>query len=168
MDHGPPGNTGDNQNACGYRQQRALSTEFVDLLELRKIAIAWAARTEVIEPFLSFREPHRSRRDPLENVSAGTSASLRIRKLFEQTTAQRIQDALFVSRGISLFVQACLPLRTLPTTPRIYIQLTSAGLLRLSSFEQSHNVPSSFFQPVLEFHLRLLLRHAQPSRNLFP
>ena len=158
----------DNQDAGGDRKQRSRSTELVCFSELRKVLIAWAAGAEVIEPFLGFRERHRSRRDSLENVRARTSAALRIRKLFEQTSAQRIQDALFVSRGISLFVQACLPLRTLPTTARIYIQLTSAGLLRLSSFEQSHNVPSSFFQPVLEFHLRLLLRHAQPGRNLFP
>lgn len=168
LEQDPASNTSNNQRARRHREYHSRSPMAIGLSKLRKISIAWAARTEVIEPFLRFPERRRSRRNSPENVRAGTSAPLRIWKLFEQTTAQRIQDALFVSRGISLFVQACLPLRTLPTTPRIYIQLTSAGLLGLPAFEQSHNGPSGFFQPVLEFHLRLLLRYAQPGRNLFP
>ena len=106
-----PGRDGsNNQHARGDREYHSRSTTTIVLSNLRQISIAWTARTEVIEPFLRFRERHRSRRDSLENVRPRTPAPLRIWKLFEQTSAQRIQDALFVSRGISLFVQASLSL----------------------------------------------------------
>lgn len=86
----------------------------------------------MIEPLFRFVERHRSRRDSLKLVSARASGTLRIWKLFEQASTQCVEDALFAVRGISFFVQACLPLRTLYTTPRIYIQLTLAGLVRVS------------------------------------
>jgi len=132
LEQHPTGNTRRNQYAGGYCKQRALSPEFVRFSESRKVAVAWAARAEVIEPLLRLSEWHPARCDSLKHVSAGASGTLRIWKLFEQTSTQRVEDASFVLRGISLFVQACLPLRIPSTTARIYIELTSAGLLRVS------------------------------------
>ena len=48
--------------------------------------------------------------DFLEDVGPWTSGTAGIRKLLEQTTAQGIEDAPFVLRGISLCVQVCLTL----------------------------------------------------------
>src|SRR6266850_1097633 len=118
----PTGDTSNNQNARCDCEQLALLPDFVRFSESRKVAIAWAARPEVIEPLLRFREWHPARGDSLEQVSARASGTLRIWKLFEQTSTQCVEDAPFVLRGISLFVQACLPLRTPSTTTRIYIQ----------------------------------------------
>lgn len=105
----PTGNARDNQNARRDRKESALPAELVDLSELRKVAITWAARAKVIEPLLRLRERHRSRRDSLKNVRAGTPGALRIREFPEQTTAQRIQDALFILLRVSLRVQIRLP-----------------------------------------------------------
>src|ERR1700692_1830582 len=112
----PTGDTSSNQNARCDCEQCALFAEFMGFSEFRKVAIAGAARTEMIEPLFSLVEWHRSRSDSLKHVSARASGTLRIRKFLEQTPAQRIHDAPFLSRGISLFVQACLPLRILSTT----------------------------------------------------
>src|SRR6266849_1025896 len=88
----------------------------------------------MIEPLLCFRERHLSRRDSLENIRARAPGAFRVRKLLEQPTAQRIQDAHFVSLRVSLCVQTCLPLQTLSRfTEKIY----QVGLIQ----------PSSAFQP---------------------
>jgi hypothetical protein len=93
----------------------------VNGLELREITVARAAGSEVIEPFLRLGQWHRMRGDSLENLRARASGALRIWKLFEQTTAQRIQDALFISLRVSLCVQARLPLQTLsPFSEKIH------------------------------------------------
>src|SRR5216684_7924372 len=107
----PTGDTSNNQNARCDCEQSALFAEFMGFSEFRKVAIAGAARTEMIEPLLRFREWHPARCDSLKHVSARASGTLRIWKLFEQTSTQCVEDAPFVLRGISLFVQACLPLR---------------------------------------------------------
>jgi hypothetical protein len=85
----------------------------VGSLELRKLAVARAAGSQVIEPLLRFGEWHFMRSDSLENIRARASGAVRIRELLEQTTAQRIQDALFIPLRVSLRVQTCLPLQTL-------------------------------------------------------
>jgi hypothetical protein len=90
-------------------------------LELIEIAVARAAGSQVIEPLLRFGEWHFMRGDSLENISARAADTVRIRKLFENTTAQCIQDALFISLGVSLCGQTCLPLQTLsPFSEKIH------------------------------------------------
>ena len=74
----------------------------------------------MIEPFFRFRERHRSRSDSLKNVRARALATLRIGELFEQTSAQCIQDALFVRSRVSSRVQVRLSFTS--TTKGIYIQ----------------------------------------------
>ena len=56
----------------------------------------------MIEPLLRFGEWHFMRGDSPENIRARAPGTVRIRELLEQTTAQRIQDALFVSLRVSL------------------------------------------------------------------
>jgi len=85
LEQHPTSNTRCNQYAGGYRKQRALSPEFVRFSESRKVAVAWAARAEVIEPFLRFCERHPTRCDSLKHFSAGASGALRVWKVFEQT-----------------------------------------------------------------------------------
>src|SRR5438128_1708140 len=122
-------------------------------LELRKIAVARAAGSQVIEPLLRFGEWHFMRGDSLENVRARAPGAVRVRKLFEQTTAQRIQDAHFVSLRISLYVQTCLPLQTLSRfTKKIHpvalIQSSSAfqpsAVERCSVESSPHRSQTSF------------------------
>ena len=64
----------------------------------------------MIEPLLRLREVHFMRGDSFQNFGARTPNTVRIRKVLEQTAAQRSQDALFLSLGICLCVQVCLPL----------------------------------------------------------
>jgi hypothetical protein len=45
------------------------------------------------------------RGDSPEDIRAGAPGTVRIRELLEQTTAQRIQDALFVSLRVPFRVQ---------------------------------------------------------------
>ena len=90
-------------------------------LELRKIAVARAAGSQVIEPLLRIGQRQRMRSDSPEDIRAGAPGTVRIRELLEQTTAQRIQDALFISIGICLSVQTCLSLQTLsPFSEKIH------------------------------------------------
>src|SRR5579859_6214037 len=103
-------------------------------LKFGKVAIARAAGSQVIEPPLRFGEWHFMRGDFPENISARAPGTVRIRELLEQTTAQRIQDALFVSLRVPFRVQTCLPLQTLsPFSENIHpldlIQLPWAFLL---------------------------------------
>ncbi len=101
----PTADTRSNQNARCDCEERALVPEFVDSSELRKVAIARAARTEVIEPLSRFVEGHRSRRDSRQDFRTWAPAALGIRKILEQTTAKCVQESPFVSRGISFCVQ---------------------------------------------------------------
>jgi hypothetical protein len=64
----------------------------------------------MIEPLLRLREVHFMRGDSLQNFNAWAPNTVRIRKVPEQTATQRSQDALFLSFGICLCVQVCLPL----------------------------------------------------------
>ena len=64
----------------------------------------------MIEPLLRLREVHFMRGDLFQNFRAWTPNTVRIRKVSEQTTTERSQDALFLPLGISLYVQVCLPL----------------------------------------------------------
>src|SRR5260370_2561854 len=104
----PTGDASNNQNARCDCEQLALLAEFMGFSEFRKVAIARAARTEMIEPLFCFVEWHRPRRDFLQNVRPGTPATSGIWKLPEQTTAKCVQESLFVSRGISSRVQTSL------------------------------------------------------------
>jgi hypothetical protein len=81
--------------------------------EVAKVPVTGAAGSQVIEPLFRFGECHLMKGDPLENIRARASGTVRIRELLEQTTAQRIQDALFVSLRVSLRVQTTLPCQTL-------------------------------------------------------
>src|SRR5712664_1316808 len=108
MQQHPTGDTRCNQNTRCDCKQRALLSEFVGFSEFRKVVIAGAARTEMIEPLFRFAEWHRSRRDSLQNVRAGTPTTSRIWELLEQTTAKCVQESPFVSRGISSCVQMSL------------------------------------------------------------
>src|ERR1700731_5174488 len=104
----PTGDTSNNQNARCDCEQCALFAESMRFSEFRKVAIAGAARTEMIEPLFSLVEWHRSRCDSLQNVRAWTSAAFGIWKLPEQTAAKCIQEPLFISRRISFGVQPSL------------------------------------------------------------
>ena len=64
----------------------------------------------MIEPLLHVREVHFMRSDSFQNFRAWTPNTVRIRKVPEQTATERSQDALFLSLGICLCVQNCLPL----------------------------------------------------------
>ena len=59
----------------------------------------------MIEPLLRFGEWHFMRGDSPENIRARAPGTVRVRELLEQTTAQRIQDALFVSLRVPFRVQ---------------------------------------------------------------
>ena len=64
----------------------------------------------MIEPLLRLREVHFMRGDSFQNFGARAPNTVRIRKVPEQTATERSQNALFLSLGISLRVQDCLPL----------------------------------------------------------
>ena len=74
-------------------------------LKFGKVAIARAAGSQVIEPLLRLGQWHCMRGDSPEDIRAGAPGTVRIRELLEQTTAQRIQDALFVSLRVPFRVQ---------------------------------------------------------------
>jgi hypothetical protein len=84
----------------------------------------------VIEPFLRSGQGHLARGDALQNVRAGARASLRIRKLVEQTTPQHLEEALFLLRGVRFVAQDVLtPIKSEtganPKTSRSIIELIS-------------------------------------------
>ena len=64
----------------------------------------------MIEPLLRLIEVHFMRGDSLQNPRAWAPYTVRVRTVLEQTATQSCQDALFVSLGIRLCVQVCLPL----------------------------------------------------------
>jgi hypothetical protein len=74
-------------------------------LKFGKVAVARAAGSQVIEPLLRFAEWHFMRDNSPENIRARAPGTVWIRELLEQTTAQRIQDALFVSLRVPFRVQ---------------------------------------------------------------
>jgi len=63
LQQNPTGDTSKNQNARCDCKELALLAEFMDFSEFRKVAIAGAAGTEMIEPLFRFIEWHRSRGD---------------------------------------------------------------------------------------------------------
>jgi hypothetical protein len=113
LEQDPTGDSNNYQDARGNGKERSRATALVGRLELRKIAVTRAAGSQVIEPLLRFDEWHLVRRDPFKNIRTRAARSVRIRELLEQTAAQCIQDALFISRRVSLRFQTCLPLQTL-------------------------------------------------------
>lgn len=115
----------------------------------------------MIEPLFRFIEWHRSRRDSLQNVRAGTSAAFGIWKLLEQTTAKCVQEPLFLSSRISFCVQPSL----LAANLLDYLsELNSTPMgLRGSLARALHhpnNVLPDLFQVVLKFHFGLLFCNA--------
>jgi len=62
--------------------------------ELREIAIAWAAGSQVVQIGFSLCERNPVKSNSPQDVRAGTSGTLRIWKLLEQTTAQRVESPL--------------------------------------------------------------------------
>ncbi len=84
------------------------------------------------EPLFCLRQCHLAEGDFPENFGAWAPDPVRIRELLEQTTAKRIQNALFVCGRISLCVQVCL---TLCNAQRTYIRPPSAGLFEILSFQ---------------------------------
>ena len=111
-----------NQDAGRYCKQRAFSPKLIRFLKLRKISVARTARAEVIQPLLRFRERHPMRRHAFQDVGGRASDAFGIRKLCEQTPAQRMQDALFFLRGIWLVAQRSSPrIRLNPKRARNHI-----------------------------------------------
>src|ERR1700730_14543572 len=135
----PTGDTSNNQNARCDCEQCALFAEFMGFSEFRKVAIAGAARTEMIEPLFSLVEWHRSRRDSFQNVRAGTPAASGIWKLPDQTTAKCVQESLFVSRGISSCVQTSLLLHRHNIKSKSCQRIFPSHWSQIFSFQQSDN-----------------------------
>ena len=75
----------------------------------------------MIEPLLRFRERHPMRRHAFQDLGRRASDTFGIRELLEQTSAQRIQDALFVFRGIWLLAQR--------SSPRIRLNPKRLGII---------------------------------------
>src|SRR6266851_6990837 len=102
------------------------------------------------------------RGDSLENIRAGASGTVGIRKLLEQATAQRIKDALFVSLRVSLCVQICLPLQTLsPFSEKIH----PADLTQIPSAFPPLAIArySDEFSPIRIETSSLLSAHSRPT-----
>src|SRR5882724_11605508 len=114
----------------------------------------------MIEPLFRFIEWHRSRRNPLQNVRAWTSAAFGIWKLLEQTTAKCVQEPLFLSRRISFCVQPSL------LAANLLDYLTEHNCAprqfrgsRTRALHDPNDVLPDFLQVVLEFHFGLLFCH---------
>src|SRR6266852_1314313 len=97
LEQHPTGDSNSNQDARGNGYERSCPSALLGNLELRKIAVARAAGSQVVQPLLRFGEWHFMRGDFPENIRARAPGAIRIRELLEQTTAQPIQNALFVS-----------------------------------------------------------------------
>ena len=78
-------------------------------LELQEVTVTWAARTQVIEPFVCFGDRHGPRSDLLEKLPVRTPVTIRVRILLEQASIEYIEDALFFSLEMTLRVQTCPP-----------------------------------------------------------
>ena len=112
VNQGPAANAGNDQYARGYRKQRSRAPTLILLTELREVAIARTARSQMLKPRVSLSKRHLAGRNPPQQLRTGTSNALGIGEFAQQSPPERIQDAPFVFRGIALFVQACLPLRS--------------------------------------------------------
>jgi hypothetical protein len=66
---------------------------------------AWTARTEMIQPLISFRQWNLVTRDTFEKRRAWTPDSLGIREISGQTPIQQIQYPLFLDAQSFLFLQ---------------------------------------------------------------
>ena len=77
----------------------------------------------MIEPPLCFRKRHFMRRDTLENLRGRAPFAGGIRKLLEQTSTQHLQEALFVTLGISHCAQKSSIHETLAYCPDVNSQL---------------------------------------------
>jgi hypothetical protein len=122
LEQHPTGDSNSNQDARGNGYERSRPSALLGNSELRKIAVARAAGSQVVQPLLRFGEWHFMRGDFPENIRARAPGTVRIRELFEQTAAQCIQDALFISLRVPLRVQTCLPLQTLsPFSEKIHL-----------------------------------------------
>jgi hypothetical protein len=106
----PTRDTANDQNARGNGEELSRPLAFEAGLKLRKISVARAAGSQMIEPLFRLGEWHFMGSDPPQNIRARAAATLRIWKLLKQAAPQRIQDASFVSLGIPLCVQTCLHL----------------------------------------------------------
>jgi hypothetical protein len=84
----PPSSGGrDNQDAGSNCENGSPSSLLKRFSQPSEIIVAGAAGAEVVEPFLSFRQRHLAGGDFLENFSAWTPDTVRVRELLEQTTA---------------------------------------------------------------------------------
>src|SRR6202795_1996214 len=135
----PTGDTSNNKNACCDCEQCAPFAEFMGFSEFRKVAIAGAARTEMIEPLFSLVEWHRSRRDSLQNVLAGTPAASGDWKIPDHATNKCVQEALFVSRRISSWVQTSLLLQRHIVKSKRCQRIFSSHRSQSFSFQQPDN-----------------------------
>jgi len=102
---GPTRETSYDQDTRGDGEKGLCSPALIGGPELREITVAGAAGGQVIEPLFRFGQRHLMTSDSLENVRARAPGTVRIRELLEQTTAQRIQDAFFVSLRVPFRVQ---------------------------------------------------------------
>jgi hypothetical protein len=98
----PARNRDGQKAAVRSREQYSRPARVVRLSQFLEIGITRAARAKVIEPLLRFRKRQFMRGDPLKNVIPRISDALTIRELFEQTAAQRVQNAPFIPLRISL------------------------------------------------------------------
>ncbi len=153
----PTGDTSNNQNARCDCEQCALFADFMGFSEFRKVAIAGAARTEMIEPLFSLVEWHRSRRDSLQNVRPGTPGTSGIWKLPDQTTAKCVQESLVLACGISSCVQTSLLLQRHNIKSKRCRRIFSNHRSQIFSFQQSDNTLPQLFQIIFEFLPRLFL-----------
>ena len=76
---------------------------------MQEVTVAWAARAQVIEPFLCLGDRHGVRSDLLEKLLVRTPVTIRVRILLKQTSIEYIEDALFFSLEMTLRAQTCPP-----------------------------------------------------------
>jgi len=80
LEQGPTGNTRSNQNARGYRKEGSLSPALVRFTELRKIAVARTAGSQVVQIDFSLCERNPVKSNSPQDFRAGTSSALWIGK----------------------------------------------------------------------------------------
>ena len=133
------------------RKQRSSVAPLVGFFEPLEIDVTRAAGTKVIQPLFRFVEWHRSKRDSLQNVRAGTPATSGIWKIPDQTTAKCVQESLFVSRGISSCVQTSLLLHRHNIKSKRCQRILSNRSSQIFSFQQPDNTLPELFQTIFEF-----------------
>ena len=86
----------------------------------------------MLKPIFRFREWNLMRRDTLENLCGRAPCARGIRKFLEQTSTQHLQEALFVTLGITHCVQIS-SIRETPANDTDSVKLAALSrLLRLS------------------------------------